>query len=270
MKHAVQFPGLSINGFTRSSNSAVVFLTLKPFEERGRKLTGDAISAALNQKFARAIDDAMIFVLAAPPIRGFGPAGGFKLQLEDRNAIGSDELYKVTQDVLAKARKAPELFGTFTNFEVNAPQYYADVDRVKAKRMGVELGDVFQTLQAYLGSYYINDFNQFGRTFRVMMQADSTFRERPEDALLLKTRNDRGETVPLGTLMTMKNSHGPITVQRYNGFASADISGRPANGYSSGQAIAALEKIARETVPAGMTFNWTEITYQQVAASGAT
>ncbi len=267
--HAVQFPGLSINGFTRSSNSAVVFLTLKPFEERGRKLTGDAISAALNQKFARAIDDAMIFVLAAPPIRGFGPAGGFKLQLEDRNAIGSDELYKVTQDVLAKTRKAPELFGTFTNFEVNAPQYYADVDRVKAKRMGVELGDVFQTLQAYLGSYYINDFNQFGRTFRVMMQADSTFRERPEDALLLKTRNDRGEMVPLGTLMTMKNSHGPITVQRYNGFASADISGRPANGYSSGQAIAALEKIARETVPAGMTFNWTEITYQQVAASGA-
>ncbi|HET8710293.1 MAG TPA: efflux RND transporter permease subunit, partial [Spongiibacteraceae bacterium] len=257
--HAVQFPGLSINGFTRSSNSAVVFLTLKPFEERGRSLTGDAIAASLNKKFAGAIDDAFTFVLAAPPIRGFGPAGGFKLQLEDRNAMGSDELYKVTQDVLAKTRKAPELFGTFTNFEVNAPQYYADVDRVKAKRMGVELGDVFQTLQAYLGSYYINDFNKFGRTFRVMMQADSSFRERPEDALLLKTRNDRGEMVPLGTLMTMKNSHGPITVQRYNGFASADISGKPAPGYSSGQAIAALEKIVRETVPPGMTFNWTEI-----------
>ncbi|MFT3929119.1 MAG: multidrug efflux RND transporter permease subunit [Spongiibacteraceae bacterium] len=267
--HAVQFPGLSINGFTRSSNSAVVFLTLKPFEERGRQLTGDAITASLNKKFAGAIDDAFIFVLAAPPIRGFGPAGGFKLQLEDRNAIGSDELYKVAQDVLAKTRTAPELFGLFTNFEVNAPQYYADVDRVKAKRMGVELGDVFQTLQAYLGSYYVNDFNKFGRTFRVMVQADSTFRERPEDALLLKTRNDRGEMVPLGTLMTMKNSHGPITVQRYNGFASADISGKPAPGYSSGQAIAALEKIVRETVPPGMTFNWTEITYQQVAASGA-
>ncbi len=267
--HAVQFPGLSINGFTRSSNSAVVFLTLKPFEDRGRKLTGDEITASLNKKIASAIDDATVFVLAAPPIRGFGPAGGFKLQLEDRNAIGSDELYKVAQDVLGKTRQAPELFGTFSNFEVNAPQYFADVDRVKAKRMGVELGDVFQTLQAYLGSYYVNDFNKFGRTFRVMMQADSTFRERPEDALLLKTRNDRGEMVPLGTLMTMKNSHGPITVQRYNGFASADISGKPAPGYSSGQAIAALEKIARETVPAGMTFNWTEITYQQVAASGA-
>ncbi|HEY3699887.1 MAG TPA: multidrug efflux RND transporter permease subunit [Spongiibacteraceae bacterium] len=267
--HAVQFPGLSINGFTRSSNSAVVFLTLKPFEERGRSLTGDAISASLNKKIGGAIDDAAIFVLAAPPIRGFGPAGGFKLQLEDRNAIGSDELYGVTQAILTKTRQAPELFGNYTNFEVNAPQFYADVDRIKAKRMGVELGDVFLTLQAYLGSFYVNDFNRFGRTFRVMVQADESFRERPEDALLLKTRNDRGEMIPLGTLMTLKNSHGPITVQRYNGFASADISGKPAPGFSSGQAIAALEKIVRETVPAGMTFNWTEITYQQVAASGA-
>ena len=267
--HAVQFTGLSINGFTRSSNSAVIFLTLKPFEERGRALTGDAISASLNKKIAGAIDDAMIFVLAAPPIRGFGPAGGFKLQLEDRNAIGSDELYRVAQDILAKTRKAPELAGTFTNFEVNAPQYFADVDRVKAKRMGVELGDVFQTLQAYLGSYYVNDFNKFGRTFRVMVQADESFRDRPENVLLLKTRNDRGDMVPLGTLMTLKTNHGPLTVQRYNGFASADISGSPAHGYSSGQALLALEKITRETVPAGMTFNWTEITYQQVAASGA-
>jgi hydrophobe/amphiphile efflux-1 (HAE1) family protein len=269
VEHAVQFPGLSINGFTRNSNSAVVFLTLKPFDERGRKLTGDAITASLNKKFGAAIDNAFVFVLAAPPVRGFGPAGGFKLQLEDRNAIGSDELYKVAQDILTKTRKAPELFGAFTNFEVNAPQYYADVDRAKAKRMGVELADVFQTMQTYLGSYYVNDFNKFGRTFRVVLQADESFRERPEDALLLKTRNDRGEMVPLGTLMTLKNSHGPITVQRYNGFASADISGKPAPGYSSGQAIAALEKIVRETVPQGMTFNWTEITYQQVAASGA-
>jgi len=269
VEHAVQFPGLSVNGFTRSSNNAVIFLTLKPFEERGRKLTGDAISAALNQKIGAAVDDASVFVLAAPPIRGFGPAGGFKLQLEDRNAIGSDELYGVAQAILAKTRQSPEIFGSYTNFEVNAPQYYADVDRTKAKRMGVELGDVFLTLQTYLGSYYINDFNKFGRTFRVMAQADESFRDRPENALLLKTRNDRGDMVPLGTLMTLKNSHGPLTVQRYNGFASADINGKPGPGFSSGQAIAALEKIVRETVPAGMTFNWTEITYQQVAASGA-
>jgi multidrug efflux pump subunit AcrB len=209
-------------------------------------------------------------VLAPPPIPGFGPAGGFKLQLEDRLAGGSDNLYRMANDILAKTHQAPELApGSYTNFEVNAPQLYANVDRVKAKQMGVELGDVFLTLQTYLGSYYINDFNSFGRTFRVMAQADERFRSQPQDALLLKTRNDRGDMVQLGTLLTLENTNGPITVQRYNGFPSADINGRPAPGFSSGQAIAALEKIARENLPEGVTFNWTEITYQQVQASGA-
>jgi multidrug efflux pump subunit AcrB len=145
---------------------------------------------------------------------------------------------------------------------------YADIDRVKAKRLGVELGDVFQTLQAYLGSYYVNDFNDFGRTYRVMVQADEKYRARPSDALLLKTRNAQGDMIPLGTLMTLKDSHGPVTVQRYNGFPSADINAKPGPGYSSGQAIAKLEEIAREVLPAGMTFNWTEITYQQVKGNG--
>jgi hydrophobe/amphiphile efflux-1 (HAE1) family protein len=266
--HAVQFPGLSVNNFTRGSNHATVFLTLKPFEERGRGLNSEKILNDLTQKLA-VIDDAFIQTIQAPPIRGFGAAGGFKLQLEDRSATGSDNLYAVTQDILTKTRSVPELFGTYTNFEVNAPQYFADVDRVKAKRMGVELGDVFQTLQAYLGSFYVNDFNRFGRTFRVMVQADEKYRAHPQDALLLKTRNHNGDMVPLGTLITLKDSHGPLTVQRYNGFDSADINGKPAPGFSSGQAIAALEKIARENLPAGMTFNWTEITYQQVQASGA-
>jgi hydrophobe/amphiphile efflux-1 (HAE1) family protein len=267
VEHAVQFPGLSINGFTRSSNNAVVFLALKPFEQRSN-LTREGITGELIKRFA-AIDDAQIFVLPAPPIRGFGPAGGFKLQIEDRSSSGPDNLARVTQAVLAKTWKTPELIGTYTNYEVNAPQLYADVDRVKAKRMGVELGDVFQTLQAYLGSYYVNDFNKFDRTFRVMVQADEQYRAKPQDALLLKTRNNNGEMVPLGTLMTLKDSHGPLTVQRYNGFPSSDINGKSAPGFSSGQSIAALEKIMHETLPPGMTYNWTEITYQQVAASGA-
>jgi len=266
--HAVQFPGIAINGFTRNSNNAVVFFTLKPFEERGRNLTGAQIAASLNKKLSK-LDGAFIAVLAAPPIRGFGPAGGFKLQLEDRSDRGQEELYQIAQDLLAKTHQTPGLFGTYTNYEVNAPQLYADVDRVKAKRMGVELGDVFQTLQAYLGSYYVNDFNRFGRTFRVMVQADEEFRAKPQDALLLKTRNDRGDMVPLGSLLTLKESHGPLTVQRYNGFASADINGKPAPGYSSGQAVAILEKLARENLPSGVTFDWTEITYQQVQASHA-
>jgi hydrophobe/amphiphile efflux-1 (HAE1) family protein len=267
VEHAVQFPGLSINGFTRTSNSAVIFLTLKPFEERGRGLTGPKIAASLQQKVG-AIDDAFIAVLAAPPIRGFGPAGGVKLQIEDRLATGSDNLHRLAEEILAKTRDKPELFGAYTNFEVNVPQLYADIDRVKAKRLGVELGDVFQTLQAYLGSFYVNDFNDFGRTYRVMVQADEKFRARPSDALLLKTRNAEGDMIPLGTLMTFKDSHGPVTVQRYNGFPSADINAKPGPGYSSGQAIAKLEQIAREVLPAGMTFNWTEITYQQVKGNG--
>lgn len=266
--HAVQFPGLSINGFTRTSNSAIVFVPYKSFDERGSDDVGRALLNRLQQKVS-VIDDAFIAVLAAPPIRGFGPAGGFKLQIEDRLDTGSDNLYALAQQILAKTRESKEIFGAFTNNEINAPQLFADVDRAKAKRLGVNLQDVFQTLQAYLGSYYINDFNQFGRTFRVVAQADERFRSRQQDALLLKTRNDRGEMVPLGTLMTLKDSYGPLTVQRYNGFPSVDISGRPAPGVSSGQAIAKLAEIAREVLPSGMTFNWTEITFQQIAASGA-
>ncbi len=266
--HAVQFPGLSINGFTRTSNQAVVFFTLRPFEERGRHLTGDMITASLNQKLA-GIDGAFVVVLAAPPIRGFGPAGGFKLQIEDRSDQGPEVLNQVTQDLLAQSHKTPGLMGTYTNYDINAPQIYADVDRIKAKRLGIELGDIFQTMQVYLGSFYVNDFNRFGRTFQVMLQADEPFRRSPADALLLKTRNARGEMIPLGSVMTLKNSHGPTTVQRYNGFASADVNGKPAPGYSSGEAIAILEHLARASLPPGMTFNWTEITFQQVQASHA-
>lgn len=267
VEHAVQFPGLSINGFTRTSNSAVVFLPLKPFEERAHGQSGAAIAAALNQKFG-AIDNAFIFVVAAPPIRGFGPAGGFKLQIEDRLATGSDQLYALTQEFLTQVRQRPEIVGSYSNFEINAPQLFADVDRAKAKRLGVNLDDLFLTLQTYLGSYYVNDFNQFGRTFRVMVQADEQFRAQPSDALLLQTRNAQGQMVPISTLATIKPSYGANTVQRYNGYPSADINGKPAPGYSSGEAIAAMEAVARQVLPNGMTFSWTEISYQQVNASG--
>ncbi len=268
VNHAVQFPGISINGFTRSSNSAVVFLPLKPFEQRGSGEVGAELVNTLRQKFS-VIDDAFVHVVAAPPIRGFGPAGGLKLQVEDRLSTGSDNLYALAQQMVARAWESGVVVGSFTSNEVNAPQLFADVDRVKAKRLGVDLGEVFQTLQIYLGSYYINDFNRFGRTFRVVAQADQQFRARPDDALLLQTRNARGDMVPLATLMTLKDSYGPLTVQRYNGFQSVDINGMPAPGVSSGETIAKLEEIAREVLPSGMTFNWTEITYQQVAASGA-
>ena len=260
--HAVQFPGLSVNGFTRSSNSAIVFFGLAPFEER-KGLTGAAIAQSLNQKLA-SIDQAVIFTVPPPPIQGFGPAGGFKLQIEDRTDSGPQALYGMTQDLLAKARQEPRLAGVFSLYDINSPQLFADVDRVQAKRLGLPLGNVFQTLQTYLGSYYINDFNRFGRTFRVIAQAEGQFRDRPEDVLALKTRNAAGEMVPLGSVLKLRNSFGPTTVQRYNGFPSADVSGAAAPGVSSGEAIEIMGRLARETLPPGVSFDWTEITYQQV------
>jgi hydrophobe/amphiphile efflux-1 (HAE1) family protein len=265
--HAVQFPGLSINGFTRCSNAAIVFFTLAAFEDRrSAALSGEAITRALNEKFA-AIDQAMIFTLAPPPIQGFGPAGGFKLQIEDRTNAGTDALAAMAQELITKARTNPNFVNVFTDYEINAPQLYADVDRVQAKRLGVPLAGVFQTMQTYLGSYYINDFNEFGRTYRVIAQAEESFRDRPEDMMLLKTRNADGAMIPLGSLLTLRNSYGPTTVQRYNGYPSADIAGTPAPGVSSGQAVAAMTQLARDTLPPGVGFNWTEITYQQVQGS---
>jgi hydrophobe/amphiphile efflux-1 (HAE1) family protein len=265
--HAVQFPGLSVNGFTHSSNAAIVFFTLAPFDQRhGSALTGVGITQALNQKFA-SIDQAMIFTLAPPPIQGFGPAGGFKLQIEDRTNAGNDALAKMAADVLAKARTNPHFMNVFTDYEINSPQLHADVDRVQAKRLGVPLENVFQTLQTYLGSFYINDFNRFGRTYRVVAQAEEQFRDTPEQVLQLKTRNAAGDMVPLGSVLSMHNSYGPMTVQRYNGYPSADIAGAPAPGISSGQAVAEMTQLAKETLPPGVGVNWTEITYQQVQGS---
>lgn len=269
IKHAVQFPGLSINGFTRSSNSAIIFMPLEPFEERGAERSGPALAATLNASLGEQLKDAFVLVMAPPPIRGFGPAGGVKLQIEDRLDSGVDGLNKMTQAVLAEARKRPELVGVFSNYEINAPQLFADVDREKAKRMGINLDELFLTMQAYLGSYYVNDFNQFGRTFRVMVQADERFRTDAEDALLLQTRNTHGEMVPLGAVMQLHESYGPNLVQRYNGYPSTDINAKPAPGYSSGEALAAMEAAASAVLPPGVTYSWTEIAYQQSEASGA-
>ena len=266
IEHAVEFPGLSINGFTRVSNSAVVFFTLKPFDERGRRLTGDVISSALNRDTA-GIKGSLVVSVAPPPILGLGTAGGFKMQIEDRTGQGPAGLQKMTQALLQKLWQSPALQGVFTNYEVNAPQLYADIDRVKAKQLGIPLDSVFRTLQVSLGSFYINDFNRFGRTFRVMAQADQSFRQKPADLLTLQTRNLNGEMVPLGSVVQLKNSFGANTVQRYNGYPSADINGNWAPGYSSGQALAVVSQIADETLPPGVTYDWTEIAFQQVGAS---
>jgi multidrug efflux pump len=267
--HAVSFPGLSINGFTNSSSAGIVFVTLKPFDERVKDgLPADKIAASLNQKFG-AVKDAFIAVFPPPPVMGLGTLGGFKLQIEDRGALGYEALDRATQAFMAAAAKAPELGPSFTNYQINVPQLDVDLDRVKAKQLGVKVTDVFDTMQIYLGSLYVNDFNRFGRVFQVRAQADAPFRARAEDIGLLKTRNAAGEMVPLSSLVRVSQTYGPEMVVRYNGYTAADINGGPAPGYSSDQAKEAAERVAAETLPRGIKFEWTDLTYQQILAGNA-
>ncbi|WP_418316913.1 efflux RND transporter permease subunit [Piscinibacter sakaiensis] len=266
VESAVAFPGLSINGFTNSSNAAVVFITLDPFDKRGKPaLSGDAIAQALNGEMM-AIEEAFVAVFPPPPVLGLGTIGGFKLQLEDRGALGYEALYEARQAFLNKAWATPELAGVFSSYQINVPQLFADVDRVKARQLGVPVSDVFETMQIYLGSLYVNDFNRFGRTYQVKVQADAPFRSDAEDVLRLRTRNSRGEMVPLAALLRVEPSFGPDRVTRYNNHTSADINGGPAPGVSSGQARAAVERIAAETLPKGVAWEWTELTYQEQLA----
>ena len=266
VESAVAFPGLSINGFTNSPNSGIVFVTLKPFDERrSAELSGFAIAQRLNQEFF-SIQDAFVAIFPPPPVIGLGTIGGFKLQIEDRAGLGNEALNKAVNDFVGQARQSPELGGIFSSYQINVPQMYADVDRTRAQQLGVPIPEVFNTLQIYLGSLYVNDFNAFGRTYQVRVQADAPFRAHAEDISLLKVRNDKGEMVPLSSLLRMTQSHGPDRAMRYNGFASADVNGGPAPGFSSGEAQAAVERIAALTLPRGIGYEWTELTYQEKIA----
>ena len=263
---AVQFPGLSINGFVPAPNAGIAFIKLKPFDERhGKSEYGLNIAGALNGRFS-AIQDAFVAVFPPPPVNGLGATGGFKLELEDRAGLGEDALNNAMQAVLARAYQTPQLAGVFTGYRVNVPQLDVDVDREKVKREGIVLTDVFQTMQAYLGSVYVNDFNKFGRTFQVKVQADAPFRATADNIAQLKVRNAHGDMVPLGSVIQVRQSHGPEQSVRYNGYPAADISGGPAPGYSSGQAEAAIEGILHDVLPNGIGYEWTDLTYQQKLA----
>jgi hydrophobe/amphiphile efflux-1 (HAE1) family protein len=269
IEHAIGFPGLSANGFVNLDNAAVMFLPLTDFDKRTTKaLSAPALAAALSKKFV-AIGDANILVVSPPPVQGLGTTGGFKLYLQDRGGRGYDDLAKVTGDVLTQARQQKELFGlaTYTTFQNGVPQLYADVDRVKVKRQGIPLSNVFSTLQAYLGSTYVNDFNKFGRTFRVYAQAEAKYRAHPEDVANLKTRNANGDMVPIGAVSTIKFVTGPDRVSHYNVYLASDINSQAAPGYSSGQATAAMERVLKTSLPNGYGYEWTELTFQQKSAA---
>jgi hydrophobe/amphiphile efflux-1 (HAE1) family protein len=266
--HVIGFTGLSVQGFVNLSNAAVCFFPLKPFDERtGKDLSAPAIAAALNKKFA-SIQDAVIFAVPPPPVQGLGNTGGFKLYIQDRGAHGYDELARVTNEVLDKARQQRELnpYATYTTFQNSVPQLYADVDRVKAKRESVPLSSVFDTLQAYLGSVYVNDFNRFGRTYRVYAQAEPQFRSQPEDIANLKMRNLNGDMVPMGAVADVRFESGPDRVSHYNVYLAADINSQAAPGFSSDQATAAMERVLKETLPNGFGYEWTDLTFQQKTA----
>ena len=275
MKHpgvanAVAFPGLSINGFVNAPNTGIAFVTLKPSDQRaGRKgMDTASIVGELNQKFG-AIQGAFVAIFPPPPVQGLGAVGGFKLFVEDRAGLGFEELYKQVQTTAAAGQSDPSLFGLFSSFQVSVPQIDVHVDRERVKTYGIPLTDVFDTLQVYLGSLYANDFNRFGRTYQVNVQAESAFRLQPEQISRLQTRNDRGEMVPLGSVLQVSRSYGPDQVMHYNGFPAAEINGGPSPGHSSGQAQSAMEALLKKTLPNGMTYEWTELAYQD-AISGNT
>jgi multidrug efflux pump len=266
VKSAVQFPGLSVNGFVNSASAGIVFVTLEDFDKRkDPSLSAGAIAGRLQQKFG-AIQDAFIAIFPPPPVRGLGTTGGFKLQVEDRSDRGYKALDDVINQVKMKAYQDPALTQVYSNYNVNVPQLYANLDRTKAEQLGIPVDEVFQALQIYLGSLYINDFNQFGRTYQVIAQADKEFRSTPQDIERLQTRNNKGDMVPLASVINVSESYGPEVAMHYNAYRSADLNGSAAPGYSSGEAQAAIVKILDETLPKGMEYEWTELTYQQILA----
>jgi multidrug efflux pump len=265
--HTISVPGYSILTGTNISNVGGMFVILAPFEERAGhpELSANEVAARLRKQF-REIEEAQTVLFGAPPIDGLGSTGGFKMQVEDRSGAGLEALQGAVANVAGKGNSQPGLVGLFSSFSANQPQLYVDVDRVKAKKQGVALDNVFETLQVYLGSAYINDITLFNRNWQVNIQADSRYRLRPADVGKLQVRNKAGDMVPLETMITIRNVAGPAIVNHYNSKPSAEISGSTAPGVSSGQAIALMEQISKQELPGGMGYEWTELTYQQIEA----
>ncbi|MER2177313.1 MAG: multidrug efflux RND transporter permease subunit, partial [Stenotrophomonas maltophilia] len=269
VESVVAFPGLSINGFVNVPNAAVMFVMLDPFKDRtSPDLAATAIAGRLQAKFA-GIQDGFLGVFPPPPVPGLGATGGFKMQIEDRGGVGLDALVQQTQILMMKATESGQVAGLMTSLDVNAPQLDVVIDRTKAKSQGVPLADVFESLQVYLGSLYINDFNRFGRTYKVTAQGDAEHRMQAEAIGQLQVRNAAGQMLPLSSFVTVTPSSGPDRVIHYNGSPSADISGGAPPGVSSGQVVAVMERLAKEVLPEGVSFEWTELTYQQKLAGDA-
>ena len=266
VSHCIGIAGLSGSTFTISPNAAVMFLTLDNARARAaRGRTADVLTAELRQKMA-VLNEAQVFVIPPPPIRGIGRGGGFKMYVQDRSGAGIESLDRVTKNMLVAANEQPNLVQVFSNFRIGVPQIYADVDRTKAEMLNVPVSNVFDALQVCLGSLYINDFNFLGRTYRVTAQAEPEFRDHAEDILQLRTSSADGASVRLGTVANVKPQVGPDRIVRFNLFPAADINGATLPGTSTGESLAMMEQLAAENLPAGFGYQWTDLSYQEKQA----
>jgi hydrophobe/amphiphile efflux-1 (HAE1) family protein len=260
VKHTVAIAGQSILLNASAPNFGAMYVMLDDFHQRtGHDLTGDAIAVRLQETLQEAIKDGVVNVFGAPPLEGLGTAGGFKIMVEDRGDTGMVSLQRAADQVVDAGNRTPGLRGLFSSFRANTPWLYLDIDRTAAKMKGVSMAEVFNTLQVYLGSLYVNDFNRFGRTWQVNVQADANYRKQIEDLQQLRVRNSQGKMVPFGTLATVRDVSGPVMIVRYNMYPAAAINGNPAAGVSSGQAIARMESAARKDLPRSMRLEWTEL-----------
>jgi hydrophobe/amphiphile efflux-1 (HAE1) family protein len=264
---AINIVGFSGATFTNAPNAGAIFVVMDPFDKRAgdSSKSATAVQGALFRKLA-GIQEAFMIVVQPPPVNGIGNAGGFRMMVEDRGGKGSQALQGAVYAMMGRAAQTPGLQQVFSLFETQTPQLYLDIDRTKAQLLGVSLPDVFNALQINIGSTYVNDFNLFGRTFRLQAQADAPYRLEPKDVLQLRVRNSSGDTVPLGSFTTVRDISGPYRVPRYNIYPAAELDGSPAPGYSQGQAIETMQKLAAETLPEGFSYEWTTLAYQQLKA----
>ena len=269
IRGAIYIGGYNVIDTVVSPNAGAVWVVLKHWDDRpGKEDQIQAVVDRLNPQL-RKIEDGMVFAVRPPPIQGLGATGGFQMELQDVGGVGPEILQLVATDMIEQGRANPVLTGMNTTFRAGVPELFLEVDREKAKRLDVPLDVIFGTLQANLGSAYANDFNLFGRTWKVYVQADEQFRVERDDITKLEVRSNSGKMIPLATLLNVTDTVGSSTVSRYNLYSSASITGDAAEGYSSGQSIETMQEIASTTMPPGMSFDWTGVTYQQIAAGGA-
>ena len=268
--HTVGVSGQSIILNANAPNLGSMYVLLKSFDQRhGAGLGADDIAKALQERCSREVSEAVVTTFGAPPIDGLGTTGGFKLIVEDRGNLGLDELQRYSDKIVAEGKKTPGLQGLFNSSEANTPWLYLEIDRTKCMALGVQVSDVFNALEVYLGSYYVNNFNEFGRTWQVNLQADTRFRDRVEDIKELQVRNATNQMIRLGTLMDVRDTGGPVMVMRYNMYSSAAVTGDAGPDTSSGQAVARMQEVAEKTLPRSMAYEWTDLAYLQLQAGNS-